>query len=206
MNVTHLYLVRHGETEFNRLGIVQGRGVDTPLNAVGQAQASSLAQRFREERIDAIFSSPLRRALQTAQCVAQSAGIEHISTDPDLEEMSWGIFEGQSQSETQSTAFEEMKRRWHHGEHDYRVERGESLREVQTRGVNAVERIVDAHEGQNVLVVAHGRFLRILLASLLDEYGIARMEELHHTNTGVNHLIHDGQRFEARTLNCTRHL
>lgn len=203
---THLFLVRHGETDFNRQGIVQGRGVDTPLNDLGIAQAQALAERFRDEPIDAVVSSPLRRALQTAECVAKQIGIAEIATDPDLEEMSWGIFEGKSQSETQSVAFEEMKRRWQAGEHDYGVERGESLRQVQTRGVAAIDRILESHGGQRVFVVAHGRFLRILLASLLRDFGIPRMEELQHTNTGVNHLVHDGQEFSAIKLNCTVHL
>ena len=56
------------------------------------------------------------------------------------------------------------------------------------------------------LVVAHGRFLRVLLATLLNDYGLERMHEIHHTNTGVNHLVGDCDRFEARRLNCTAHL
>ena len=203
---THLFLVRHGETDFNRQGIVQGRGVNSPLNETGMAQAAALAKRFAADPVDAIYSSPLKRALQTAQCVADAIGIDDIPTNPGLEEMSWGVFEGQSQSEELSSAFEEMKKRWHDGEHDYGVEGGETLRQVQSRGVAAIDRIVGASAGQRVLVVAHGRFLRILLASLLEEYGIPRMEELHHTNTGVNYLVHDGECFRSELLNCTKHL
>ena len=206
VTATHLFLVRHGETDFNNQGIVQGRGVNTSLNDTGLAQASKLAARFAVEQIDAIYSSPLTRAYQTASCAAGSCGIANIPTDPGLEEMSWGIFEGQSQSPELASAFEDMKRRWHEGEHDYRVEQGESLREVQSRGVSAVLRIVEAEQGKRVLVVAHGRFLRILLASLLTEYGVERMEELEHTNTGVNYLVHDGEQFTAEYLNCTKHL
>lgn len=204
---THLFLVRHGETDFNLKGIVQGRGVDTPLNEKGMSQASALAARFADEKLESLYSSPLTRARQTAQQVARSCGFtEDFPTDPDLEEMSWGIFEGQSHSPELTTAFAEMKLRWHEGEHDFRVERGESLRQVQSRGVAAIDRILAAETGKRVLVVAHGRFLRILLASLLEEYGIKRMEELEHTNTGVNYLIHDGQKFRAEYLNCTKHL
>jgi len=203
---THFYLVRHGETDFNLKGIVQGRGVNTSLNETGQQQAKLLAARFAKQPIDVIYSSPLHRALETAQCVANACGIEKISTDPGLEEMSWGIYEGQSSSDELSAAFADMKRRWHEGEHDFRVERGESLREVQARGVNSIERILAAEPGKQVLVLAHGRFLRILLASLLEEYGIKRMEELEHTNTGVNYLVHRDGKFHAEYLNCTRHL
>ena len=203
---THFYLVRHGETDYNLKGIVQGRGVNTSLNQTGQQQAKSLAARFAKEPIDVIYSSPLNRAFETAKCVADACGIKEISTDPGFEEMSWGIYEGQSSSDELSAAFADMKRRWHEGEHDFQVERGESLREVQTRGVSAIQRTLAAEPGKQVLVVAHGRFLRILLASLLEEYGIKRMEELEHTNTGVNYLIHRDGKFHAEYLNCTRHL
>lgn len=206
MSTTHLFLVRHGETDFNLKGIVQGRGVNTSLNETGINQAQMLAERMRSENLDAIYSSPLTRAFQTARCVAEACGIADIPTDSGFEEMSWGVFEGQSQSEELKTAFDDMKRRWHEGEHDHSVEKGESLREVQTRGLEAVHRVVAAEAGKRVLVVAHGRFLRILLASLLDEYGIERMEELRHTNTGVNYLVHERGRFEAEFLNCTQHL
>jgi len=206
VTLTHLFLVRHGETDYNRKGIVQGRGVDTPLNEKGLQQAQALARRMTDEAIDAVHSSPLTRALQTARCVAESCGVPSIPTDPDLEEMSWGVFEGQPHSEHLARTFAEMKQRWHVGEHEFAVERGESLLQVQHRGVNAVHRIIDAQAGKRVLIVAHGRFLRILLASLLDEYGIRRMEELSHTNTGVNYLTHDGETFAAQYLNCTSHL
>ena len=203
---THLFLVRHGETDFNLQGIVQGRGVNTSLNETGMQQARALANRFANETIDAIYSSPLTRAHETASFVAAAIGIERIATDPDLEEMSWGVFEGQSQSEQLSAAFADMKKRWHDGEHDFSVAEGESLTQVQTRGVNAIRRIVDSEPGRRVLVVAHGRFLRILLASLLDEYGIKRMEELEHTNTGVNYLVHRNGQYQSEYLNCTVHL
>ena len=138
--------------------------------------------------------------------MAAACGIDSIPTDPGFEEMSWGVFEGQSQSEELKNAFEDMKRRWHEGEHDFHVDEGESLRQVQTRGVKAIDEVIAAETGKRVLIVAHGRFLRILLASLLEEYGIKRMEELSHTNTGVNYLVHEGGKFEAEFLNCTQHL
>lgn len=203
---THFFLVRHGETDFNLKGIVQGRGVDTPLNETGRQQAKSLATRFSGNRPDVVISSPLTRALQTAQCVAEACCIEQVFTDAGFEEMSWGVFEGQSQSESLAAAFEDMKQRWHEGDLDFGVDEGESLRDVQSRGVKAIERTLQAHQGKRILVVAHGRFLRVLLASLLDEFGIQRMEELRHTNTGVNHLVHNGGRFRAKLLNCTTHL
>ena len=129
-----------------------------------------------------------------------------ICTDARSEEMSWGVYEGQPSSEQLVHAFQEMRTRWHEGEMDFSVEGGETLRQVQSRGVAAIQDIVGDHQGKRILIVAHGRFLRILLASLLTEYGIVRMEELQHTNTGVNHLVYDGDRYVAKLLNCTAHL
>ena len=206
MSETHLYLVRHGETDFNLQGIVQGRGVNTSLNETGRQQAAALATRFAQVEIDIIFSSPLFRAVQTAEHVSRAKGGMLICTDDNLEEMSWGVFEGQERSDHVSAAFAEMRERWHQGDHDFAPERGESLTQVQSRGVQAVHNILNQHAGKRILVLTHGRFLRILLASLLTEYGIPRMEELEHTNTGVNFLVHDGSRFEAKSLNCTSHL
>jgi len=204
-NTTHLFLVRHGETDFNLQGIVQGRGVNTSLNDTGTTQAQALAARFADQHFDAIYSSPLTRAFQTASSVAQGRETLQIKTDPDLEEMSWGVFEGKPHNDHLAVTFEEMKQRWHNGDHDFGVEGGESLRQVQTRGLNAIERIVAAEAGKHVLVVAHGRFLRILLASLLKDYGVKRMEELEHANTGVNYLTHQDGQCLAQYLNCTQH-
>jgi len=205
---THLFLVRHGETDYNKAGIVQGRGVDIDLNDTGRAQAVALAERFASESIDAVCGSPLRRARQTAAAVAERCGRPILPPDPDLEEMSWGILEGEPLSEEVLAAFAEMKTEWSQGNFDFGVEGGESVNTVARRGLAAVERIIAAEAGKRVVVIAHGRFLRIILGALLEEYGLERMEELGHANTCVNHLIHDSEtgRYEARLLNCTAHL
>ncbi len=203
---THLFLVRHGETDFNRQHIVQGRGVNVPLNDLGRQQAAALARRASGLGLDAVFASTLQRAGETARIVAAAIGRTEIHELADLEEMSWGIHEGQPRSPELKIAFSEMRRRWDSGEYEYAVEQGESVYDVQRRGVSAVRRIVTAHAGQRVLVVTHGRFLRIVLASLLTEYGLAHMEKLDHRNTSVNHLVFVEGRFEARLLDNIDHL
>ena len=203
---THLYLVRHGQTEFNRRRIVQGRGVDASLNETGVAQAMALSRRFASTPLNAIYSSPLARASETARIVLENQEEIPIYFDTSLEEMSWGIYEGKPVKEDLIGKFDELRERWHKGDYDFCVPDGESLRQVQQRGLNAINTILQSHPGLHVMVVAHGRFLRILLASLLKEYGISRMEEIAHTNTGVNHLVHENDVFKAKILNCTVHL
>ncbi len=203
---THLYLVRHGETDFNRKRMVQGRGIDAPLNAEGQAQAKALASRAKTMPLDAIYASTLLRARETASFVANVHPGVPITFLRDLEEMSWGIYEGQGQSPEMQAAFEKMRAEWSDGNYDYRAEEGESVYEVQARGKKAIEHIVANHNGEHVMVVAHGRFLRILLATLLGDYGLVRMEEIKHANTGLNHLVFSDETYKAHLLNCTSHL
>lgn len=206
MPTTDLYLIRHGETEYNRRRIVQGRRIDARLNPTGLAQAEALAARFAATPLDAIYASTLVRAKQTAAAIAArhpSVPVRHLR---DLEEMSWGVYEGEPPSERVRGAFAAMYEAWGQGEFGIPVEGGESILDVQARGLRATRAIMAEHPGETVAVVAHGRFLRVVLASLLPEYGLARMHELEHANTCVNHLTWDGTRCTARLLNCTAHL
>lgn len=199
---TSFYFVRHGETDFNRASIMQGRKIDSVLNRLGRAQATALAERMRDVPLDAIYTSTLRRARETASIVAR--GRQGIGIYPlhDLEEMSWGVYDGLSPGEGVNEAYD----RWCAGEFGHAVPGGESILDVQLRGIRAMEEIMNAHGGGSVLVVTHGRFLRILLATLLEEYGLERMDEIKHANTGFNHLTYASGRFEALLLNCTAHL
>lgn len=203
---TLIYFVRHGETEYNRKQIVQGRGIDSVLNETGKRQAAALARRLATVPFDAIYASPMRRARQTAAILARSHPEASLSYLEDLEEMAWGVFEGEPPSPHRDEALGAIKRRWRQGIFDERIEGGESILDVQRRALRAVDHILEREEGRTVLAVTHGRFLRILLASLLDEYGLERMHELPHSNTAVNRIVCCNGAFEADLLNCTAHL
>ncbi len=203
---THLYLVRHGETEYNRQHIVQGRGVDVPLNDTGRAQARALALRAAGLGLDAVLASTLTRARETAAIVAEAVGIADIAHYADLEEQSSAVYEGTPATPQLKEASNSMRDRWLGGDYGYAVEGGESILDVQRRGLAAIDHIVAHHAGRRVMVVTHGRFLRILLASLLPEYGLPRMESLKHRNTSVNHLVLRDGRYEALRIDCIAHL
>lgn len=203
---TLFYFVRHGETEYNRKRIVQGRGIDSVLNETGHVQARALAYRLSAVPFDSIYTSTLRRARQTAQILAQSHQDVPVAFLEDLEEMAWGVYEGAPPSDDREEELRTIKRRWRHGAFDEAIEGGESVLDVQRRALRAVDHILDHERGRTVLVVTHGRFLRIVLASLLDEYGLERMHELPHSNTAVNRLVCRGDTFKADLLNCTAHL
>lgn len=206
MQETTLYLVRHGETEYNRRQIMQGRRINSSLNATGRRQAEALGRRFADVPLDALYTSSLRRAIETADAVAaHHEGIPRYRLE-DLDEMSWGVYEGEARSPELQAFLDEIRGHWDRGHFGYCVEEGESILDVQTRGLRAIEHIVTRHPGETVLVVSHGRFLRVLLASLLEAYGLARMDEIPHANTGVNNLVYAAGRYEATLLNCTAHL
>ncbi len=203
---TTFYFVRHGQTDHNLRGIVQGRGVDAELNTTGHAQAEAVAQRLADVPLDAMYASTLRRAMQTAEVIAQAHTSTPLHFEADLEEMAWGVFEGAPITQDVRQMLDAVYQRWRNGAYDYRIDGGESIVEVQERGHRVVQQLLKRHRGETVLVVTHGRFLRVLLATLLEEYGLRRMHEIKHANTAVNVLTWRDGRFSARLLNCTAHL
>ncbi|MEM8485642.1 MAG: histidine phosphatase family protein [Bacteroidota bacterium] len=204
--VTHLFLVRHGETDYNKQGIVQGRGIDVPLNELGRRQARALASHAATFNLDVIYASTLIRAKQTAQTVALENQDKPLIYLNDLEEMSWGDYEGMHVTDALRDEFVRMREEWQQGNYTFSIGRGESALDVQQRALRGINYIIDNHAGERVMVVAHGRFLRILIASLLDAYGLQRMEEIKHANTGINYITHSAAGFEMQYLNNTDHL
>jgi probable phosphoglycerate mutase len=203
---THFYFVRHGETEYNRRRIVQGSGIDSELNPHGRTQVSALAGRLSEVAFDAIYASPLQRTRQTTAIIAERQRDVPIQYLADLEEMAWGVYEGEPPSPERNRELDAIKQRWRNGAFDERIEGGESIRDVETRARRAVDQILDDGSGRTVLVVTHGRFLRITLASILEDYDLHQMHQIPHSNTAVNRVVHDGARFTADLINCTAHL
>lgn len=203
---TVLYLVRHGETEYNRRGIVQGGGIDSDINATGTAQAEALARRLSDVDVDVVYASTLRRAKQTAHIVA--APHEPVSKTylRDLEEMAWGVFEGEPPSRARDEAMEAIRASWRDGTFEQPVQEGESIRDVQERARRALRFITTKEAGRTVLVVTHARYLRVLLASILDDYCLEQMHTLDPGNTCVNRVVYRDGSFRADLLNCTAHL
>ncbi|HHP7238211.1 histidine phosphatase family protein [Longibacter sp.] len=205
-DTTVLYFARHGETEYNRKGIVQGSGIDSILNDTGRRQADLLGQRFAADPVDALYSSTLTRARQTAEIVASHlSGVARRELD-DLNEMSWGRMEGAPPSDERNRKLEHIKAKWSDGHYGHAVPGGESILDVQSRAIRAARQIVNTAPGQTVLTITHGRFLRVLLSSICDGYDLSHMASLGHDNTCVNRIVFNGDLFTADILNCTAHL
>ena len=201
--ITNLFIIRHGETEYNRLGRMQGRGIDEPLNETGRQQARHTARYLEKLGIDLAVSSSLKRSMQTAQIVADIHQVPLLSYK-ELDELDFGVYEGKY-SEKVAKELDPLKERWQNGEVHLSIDGGESPVQALERVNTRMRSIIREHAGKSLLVVLHGRLIRILLSYWLG-YGLERMQEIKHRNGSLNHLRWNGKAFEIVCLNKTDHL
>jgi probable phosphoglycerate mutase len=160
--VTTILLARHGESDWNHTKRWQGFA-DRPLTELGLAQAERLADRLDETELDAVWSSDLKRARDTAEVVARRKGLE-VQTTPELREVDVGSWSGLTRAEAEAR-FPEGYARWIQGGEGW--EDGETYSQLGERVVRAILAIAAAHEGGRVLVVAHGGTIRAIHAAAL---------------------------------------
>ncbi|MFC2059753.1 histidine phosphatase family protein [Chloroflexota bacterium] len=198
-----IILVRHGETEWNRLRRVQGSQSNPPLNETGKRQAESLALKMKSESIQAIYSSPLTRSLDTAQAVARHHQIEVIP-EPDLKEFDLGELEGISIDDI-GKSFDELLITSNQGEALPRVPGGESLREVQQRAWNAIQRLVIQYPDGAIVAVSHYFTILTVVCSALD-LSLSQLGRFRLGHSGISTLIFGGKTPRLVLLNDTCHL
>jgi 2,3-bisphosphoglycerate-dependent phosphoglycerate mutase len=162
VSVTTLLLARHGETDWNRARRWQGHA-DRPLTARGRAQAAELAERLADIALDAVYSSDLRRARETAEAVAQAQGVDLVQL-AELREVSVGSWEGLTREEAEAR-FPNGFRRWLAGGTGW--DDGETYAEMSKRVLVAVDRIASEAKGSRVLIVSHGGPIRAIHGAAL---------------------------------------
>jgi broad specificity phosphatase PhoE len=165
--MTTILLARHGETDWNLNRRVQGHS-DTPLNDTGRAQAQALGEELAGERIDAVYSSDLVRAHETARAVAQPRGLG-VTAIRDLRERHFGTWEGLTDDEIFARFDPTPDTSW--GD-------GETREEMAERVLDALRRIAATHPGSRVLVVSHGGPLRAVLSHCGVD-GVGRIDNCH---------------------------
>jgi probable phosphoglycerate mutase len=199
---TYVVAVRHGETDWNVNHRIQGQ-LPVALNARGQAQAAAAAERLASEAIDAIYSSDLARAMQTAEVIAERHGTSPIPDDR-MREWSLGILEGLLCDEAE-VKHPEPYRAFRVEDPDYVVPGGESIRQRYARATKAVSEIADRHAGGRVMVVTHGGVLDDLYRRTMGLPLDARRDfEIH--NGGVNVIRIAGDVWEMVTWGEIGHL
>jgi 2,3-bisphosphoglycerate-dependent phosphoglycerate mutase len=159
-----LFLFRHGETDWNREGRLQGQ-INTLLNDVGLAQAGALAERLRAHRLEAVLSSDLTRALTTGRIVAEAAGVPLI-TDHGLRETNVGAAEGLLWEDAKARFGADLTERWY-SDNDVAFPGGETGLATLTRGLAALRHFAMTYPYRRIGVSTHGAMVRQLVKHAL---------------------------------------
>lgn len=199
---TALILVRHGETAWNAEERMQGHE-DIPLNERGRAQAEALGARLAGETIHALYSSDLKRALETAQRISASTG-HPVVRDARLRERHLGVLQGVLRSAAHETTGE-VYARYRASDPDYVIPGGESTRQFAARVLACIGDLVHRHPGETVLVVAHGGVLDQLYRHARD-LPISGPRALTLRNTSVNRVEVEADRWSLGEWGDVRHL
>ena len=203
MKTKKIYLIRHGQTEFNKMGIVQGRGVDSSLNKVGVDQADRFYEHYKTRPFDKIYTSSLRRTKETVSRFIKQ-GIDH-QTLPGLDEIHWGTKEGKPFNERDHHEYGEVTTQWRLGNTHVRIAGGESPDEVKARQKESLEQIMINQYEHTILICMHGRALRVFICILLN-YPLKHMSLFPHNNTGLYCITYTGKYYRVDTVNSLRHL
>jgi len=201
--MTRIILVRHGQTEWNRVERFRGRA-DVPLNETGLAQAAATGRRVAAEwRPAAVYSSPLNRALRTAEAIARHFGLP-VLPHPGLLDIHYGEWQGLTPDEVRQR-WPEIARDWYEAPHLARIPGGETLDELRSRGLAAVNELGARHEGGTIVLVGHTVINRIILLAVMG-LGNDRFWRLRQDTCAINVFEAEGGDFTIVSLNDTCHL
>jgi len=203
LSIKKIYIIRHGQTDFNLKGIVQGSGVDSSLNDTGRAQGAAFFDSYQSTPFDKVYTSKLKRTVESVQGFIDKK-IPHESV-AGLNEISWGTKEGQRITPQEDAYYHWMLQQWQLGNTSQRIEGGESPEDVVLRQRQAIDYIMSHESEQNILICMHGRAMRILLCELLN-YPLKSMDMFEHQNLCLYQLDYTGSMFAIKKHNDTTHL
>lgn len=199
---TRILAIRHGETAWNVDTRIQGQ-LDIPLNATGRWQAEQLGRAIADEGLDAVYTSDLARARETAEAVGRGAGLPLV-LDTGLRERAFGVFQGLTFAEIEAQ-WPEAAQRWRKRDPSFGPDGGEVLTEFYQRCVDTAARIAAAHPGQSIALVAHGGVMDCL-------YRAATRVDLQAPrswllgNASINRLLWSPEGFSLVGWSDTQHL
>tara|TARA_A200000113_G_scaffold4720_2_gene5126 strand:+ start:2344 stop:2937 length:594 start_codon:yes stop_codon:yes gene_type:complete len=194
-----LYIIRHAETEYNKKGIIQGSEVDSDINDVGESQANSFYEYYKDINFDKIYVSDLKRTFQTIRRFTQN-GLSYEKLK-EFNEISWGVNQGKSDD---LEDYARLIDTWLAGNLDNKFEEGESPNEMSVRLVKGFNKVLD-DDYDTVLLCIHGRALRILLSKIIDN-DLTKMDKYVHSNTGLYILEYKNGKYEILGSNLRDHL
>ena len=194
-----LYIIRHAETEYNKKGIIQGSEVDSDINDIGESQANSFYEYYKDINFDKIYVSDLKRTFQTIRRFTEN-GLSYEKIK-EFNEISWGVNQGKSDD---LEDYARLIDTWVAGNLDNKFEEGESPNEMSVRLVKGFNKVLD-DDYDTVLLCIHGRALRILLSKIIDN-DLTKMDKYVHSNTGLYILEYKSGKYEILGSNLRDHL
>lgn len=201
--MTKVIFIRHGQTEWNVTGRYQGQS-DVKLTEEGKQQAVKLAEHFPVAEVAAIYASDLCRAMVTAETVAEKFGLK-VQPEPAFRELSFGEWEGLTYPQIVENWEDAMANFMQHPD-IMEIPGGESFPEVQQRAMTRLNKLIQKHEGQTIVVVAHGAVLRTMLTAAL-HMPLQYLWSIRQFNTAVNIVRYDSDANPTvELLNSTAHL
>lgn len=200
--MTSVYLVRHGQTAWNKEEIFRGR-TDVPLDETGLKQAELATEYFKEMEIDAIYSSPLSRASQTAQKIAQSHNLK-VQPLPGIIDMSFGKWEGCPHQEIREKD-SKTYRQWVEEPHLVRLPGGEGLDDVRVRAMAALEEVIRKHPEKTLVLVSHRVICKVLICAILGLEN-SHFWQITQDTTAINLIQYRKGKYILSLMNETCHL
>ena len=200
--MTSIYLVRHGQTAWNKEEVFRGR-TDIPLNETGLKEAAMAADYFRPLQLDAIYSSPLARAWQTAQEIAKHHTLQ-VQPLSGLIDMSFGSWEGRPLKEVREND-RERYRLWAEEPHRVEFPGGETLEQVRARAMAALESTIEKHPEKTVVLVSHRVINKVLLCAVLG-LDNSHFWQLTQDTTAINLIKYKNKNYILSLMNESCHV
>ena len=202
MNEKWLYIIRHGETDYNKNRIVQGSGVDSSLNETGRNQSISFYEKYQYHPFELVVCSSLQRTYQTIKpFLDHNIPLERYS---EINEINWGIHEGQKSDPWLIQNYQSVVSQWNAGQYDASIEKGESAAALARR-IQMFLELIKQKEEKNILICSHGRTLRCMMC-LINKEPVRNMDKYQHSNTGLYLVKQKGSDFVIEMANDTGHL
>jgi len=200
--MTKVYLARHGQTEWNKKLTFRGR-IDVPLNEAGYREARALSDALKDKNIEAIYTSPLRRSIETAQPIAKFFHLEIVPVQ-GLIDINYGDWEGLTFNEVKKR-YSDQYDKWEKKPDLIRFPHGETLDEAKERSFRAFISIVEKNPGKSILIVPHRVINKVLLCALL---GLSNSHfwEIKQDTGCINLIEYVNNKFILSLMNDTCHL
>lgn len=200
--MTRVYLVRHGTTDWNKEEIFRGR-LDCKLNETGQAEARALAEYFRDIRLQAIYSSPLSRAMETAQAVAEAKALQ-VVLHPEFIDIDFGEWQGLPLKEVREK-YSELYRLWRERPEAIHFPGGENLARVRARAWEGLQKVIRENPDKTALILSHRVVTKVLICAVLG-LDDSHFWHIKQDTTAVNCIEYNRGFFVTSLINDTCHL